>query len=390
MRKYYTSFVLIAFLSFLGSCKNIENGSLQETSGSIEKCINDYVTEWEYKPALEVSVYGKNGVLTYNYKGGYFSVSNDTEISDDSLFILYSITKSMTAAAILDLVDSNRLSLTNIIGDFFQNLNPIYINTDATIEELLTHRSGIQDYTDNSSIIYDNPYAQNRDWNPAAILDYISRPADNRGSFIYSSSNYILLGMIIEKITDNNLYDFFEEKFFVPCNVNMLLYPQSKLGLNNIVHPHVYPDTFMGLSGDGKTPIDISNLIKAINELSIKCSWAAGGMVGNSENTAKWGYELLSENGTVKNSIRNKIVNSVRQFSDASSLSDAYGFGIRKLMYSGCEFLGSYGRSFGCENLMFYNKDKDVCIVVLSASNTRADGNPNIDELMYAIFDSIL
>lgn len=47
-----------------------------------------------------------------------------------------------------------------------------------------------------------------------------------------------------------------------------------------------------GFLGDGKTPIDLSTLIKNINELSIKCSWAAGGAVSNAENTVIWGYEL--------------------------------------------------------------------------------------------------
>lgn len=386
MKKICRLCILILFV--LTSCKN-ENVENHTISDKIEQCINAYITKWDYKPALEVSVYGKKGKEKYNYKGGYFSVSNKTHLNDDNTFILYSITKSMTATVIIDLVNQEKLSLNNTIEDFFQDLNRIYINNDATIEELLTHRSGIQDYTDNPALIYNNPFLKNEDWDPIKILDYIKIPADDRGKFIYSSANYILLGMIIEKVTGQKLYDYFQEKLFIPCGITLSLYPQEGIDIEKIVHPHVYPNTFMGLYGDGNTPIDITNQIKNVNELLIKCSWSAGGVVGNAENTSLWGYELLSVNGCMEASINSCILESVSKFSNEMSLSDAYGFGIRKIIYSNYELIGSYGRSIGSENLMFYNKDKDVCIVILSSSNTKTDGNPNIDELLFSIFDTI-
>ncbi len=380
------NFLIVLSIFFIFSCKNT-NDVKQDFSNDIETCIERYVSKWNYKPALEVSVYGKKRTLIYNYLGGYFSLSNNSKVNEDSLFILYSITKSMTASAVIDLVNNGKLSLNDTVGDFFYNLDPIYINNDATIEELLTHRSGIQDYTGNPALIYDNPFLRNDNWNPLEILNYISIPADARGSFIYSSANYLLLGLIIEKVTSVPLCNYLQENFFHHCNINMQLYPQETINLNNIVKPHVYPNTFMGLSGDGKTPIDLSTLIKDINELSIKCSWAAGGVVSNAENTVIWGYELLSENGKIDFSVRKNILDSVAQFSSGTSLSNAYGFGVRKIEHSGYELIGSYGRSFGCENLMFYNKEKDICIVILSSSNTKSDGNPNIDELLFSIFD---
>ncbi|MCQ2582360.1 MAG: beta-lactamase family protein [Treponema sp.] len=346
-----------------------------------------YVSKWDYKPALEVSVYGKEGTLSYHYRGGYFSITDDLSVSENSLFILYSITKSITATAVIDLINMGKLSLNDKVEDFFQDLNPLYINNDATIEELLTHRSGIQDYTENPALIYKNPFSYENSWDPLVILDYITIPADKRGTFIYSSTNYLLLGIIVEKVSGVSLCDYFQDKIFQPCNITMQLYPQDGIQICDIVHPHVYPNTFMGLYGDGKTPIDISTQVLNINELSIKCSWAAGGVVSNANNTAIWGYELLSENGKINIQIREKILESISKFSSNTSFYNAYGFGIRKLYYSGYELVGSYGRSLGCENLMFYNKDKDICIVILSGSNTKADGNPNIDELMFSIFD---
>lgn len=384
MRMSFFGLVLCVF--FFCSCEKINESKLK-SSDNFEACVQSYIKKWEYKPALEISIYGNEGTINYQYKGGYASISNNIKVDENSLFILYSITKSMTAFAIIDLVNKGKLMLDDKLGNFIQNLNPIYINEDATIEELLTHRSGIQDYTDNPALIYNNPFMNRNDWNPLILLDYISYPGERRGNFIYSSTNYVLLGMIIEKITGDLLCDYFQKVIFDKYNVNMMLYPENKININNIVNPHVYPNTFMGLYGDGITPIDISTLIKDINELTIKCSWAAGGVVSDAKNTSIWGYELLSEKGRIDSSIRNKILDSVSQFSSKTNLSDAYGYGIRKIEYSGYIFFGSYGRSYGSENLMFYNKDKDICIVILSSSNTKSNGNPNIDELMFSLFE---
>lgn len=61
------------------------------------------------------------------------------------------------------------------------------------------------------------------------------------GTFIYSSANYLLLGLIIEKVTGVLLCDYLQEKLFQQCNINMQLYPQEGININDIVKPHVYP-----------------------------------------------------------------------------------------------------------------------------------------------------
>ena len=145
----------------------------------------------------------------------------------------------------------------------------------------------------------------------------------------------------------------------------------------------------MSLIGDGEHPIDITDIIRNVCELQAKCGWAAGGMIGTAPPTAFWGYQLLSNNGCIDNSIRSCILSSVEQFTESTPSSSAYGVSVRKVFHNHRAFIGSYGRGIGDENLMFYNTDKDVCIVILSSSNTRNDGNPNIDELLFSLYESI-
>ena len=350
------------------------------------KVVYKYIDKYNYNAAISVSIYG--GDVKYDFASGMSSLSLGGNNTIDSQHLLFSITKSFVAAVILNLAKEDKLALNNKVYDYLPELNPIYINGDATIEELLTHRSGISDYTDNPDLILNNPFYGVSKWEPLLLLNYIQTPANPRGDFIYSSSNYILLGRIAEIVSGTSLNTlikrFFEEQI---GSIELRLSPQDVVDYDSLTHPHVYPNTFLNLDGDGVTLIDLSEVVTGICELQAKCSWAAGGMVGSAKETAIWGYNLLSFNGSVIQFVRESIMNSVHAFVESDPPSSAYGMAIRKLFYKSKEFVGSYGRSVGDENLMFYNADKDVCIVILTSSNTRDDGTPNIDELMFSIYD---
>lgn len=329
------------------------------------KTVYEYVDKWNYNSAISVSVFGSD--ISFNYAGGYASLSTKLENTETTPHILYSITKSFTAASILKLKKEGKLELSDRLDKYVTGLSDIYVNNDATIEELLTHRSGIADYTSNPQIIINNPFKSNAEWNAEKILDYIESPADERGKLIYSSTNYIILGMIIEEVAGIPLNQYISENFLTPLGLTDLkVAPQDSIVYQSLAHPHAYPGTFMGLVGDGINPIDINNIISDANEMLAKCGWAAGGMVGTSDKAAKWGYNLLSSNGSVDSDIRNTITGSLSGFTESDSPSVAYGIATRKLFHNGKEFIGSYGRSIGDENLMFYNPDKDVCITILS------------------------
>ena len=389
MKSLFINLLTVCTLIFFTACKNIESNCNKSTSEKIEQVICNYVKKWDYKPAISVSVISKMYELNYNYANGFSSISNKTKNEVQTPHFVYSITKSFIASAILKLKNEGKLSLEDSISKYIQNINTIYINSNATIKELLSHRSGISDYTENPALIYNNPFSKSNDWNAQTILSFVEKPSESSGNFLYSSTNYILLGMIIEKITNEKVNIYLNKKISSPMNISVLLYPEDEVDLTKVSHPHCYPNTFMEFSGDGKTPIDIADIIPNVLELLGKCGWTAGGIVSTAKEISKWGYNLLSFNGTIEKELREEIINSVSLFTDKNTEQIAYGYGIRKLFYKDYEFLGSYGRSIGDENLMFYNKDKDVCIVILTSSNMKKDKTPNIDSLMYEIFECI-
>lgn len=90
------------------------------------------------------------------------SVSQGITNELETPHFIYSITKSFFAASIIQLEKEGKLSLSDSLDKYVQDTNRIYINPDATIKELLSHRSGINDYTESPSIIYNNPFFLDR------------------------------------------------------------------------------------------------------------------------------------------------------------------------------------------------------------------------------------
>ena len=138
---------------------------------------------------------------------------NDTH----TRFPILSLTKSFTATAILKLQEEGKLSVKDKLSKYF----PDYKYGDkVTIEELLTHSSGIINYTDivgeEDSSIINHPIPKEK------VLEvFYRKPLEfSPGSrFSYSNSGYFLLGLIIEKVTGKPYEEFVKENIFNPLGM---------------------------------------------------------------------------------------------------------------------------------------------------------------------------
>ncbi len=363
----------------------------------LNKLTELFVEKYNIKTAISVSVQNENINFYKNY--GLTSLSDKNVCTDKTLHYIYSISKTFTSALTLTLIEQNIVDINKTIEYYLpelfsekylgtKDLN-LYINKDATIKELLNHTSGIYDFAKNSKLYNTSNSIFSEPWNPEYILDYIEYPKEKIGTYIYSSTNYILLGLIIQKATGKKLNSLFEEYFYKPLKISMTyLAPQDELNYSAIAHPHVYPNTDFNLTGDGFTPIDLTKILTPFVYLIGKASWSSGGMVSNASSIAKWGYELYSEKGNaISKHTRNQLYKSIIDIN--SDKSEVYGYGIRKLFYKDFEFTGTYGRSAGSENLLFYNEMYDTSFCILSNSNMNKKNYPNIDELLFWLFECV-
>jgi CubicO group peptidase (beta-lactamase class C family) len=183
----------------------------------------------------------KNGEVIFEDYKGYSNFSDKTAILPETPIHLASISKTFTGMAALKLWEEERLDLKAPVTKYIAN----FPYTDVTIEQLLSHRSGLPDYTyfmetnkytaikvktkrgrwvkKLKLIKAESPFRQGL-YNNQDVLDYMvsKRPAPaampNR-VFKYCNTNFVVLALIIEKITGKDFPTYMAETIFKPLKM---------------------------------------------------------------------------------------------------------------------------------------------------------------------------
>jgi CubicO group peptidase (beta-lactamase class C family) len=174
----------------------------------LDELMNAYVKVNKFNGSVLVARKGK--ILLekgYGLRNAALNMTNDP----NSIFRIYSITKPFTSTLIFQLVEQGKLSLTDKLSKFY----PVFPKGDSiTIEHLLTHTSGIYDYTRGHNM---------PDQSEASFIQFISgKPFDFTAgtSWAYSNSGYWLLGFIIEKITGMKYEEAVRKFIFTPLHMD--------------------------------------------------------------------------------------------------------------------------------------------------------------------------
>ncbi|HUR67490.1 MAG TPA: serine hydrolase domain-containing protein [Chitinophagaceae bacterium] len=167
----------------------------------------------------------KDGAVIYEkYCGKIDLRKNDTLTANTALHIA-STSKTFTGIAILRMVQEDKLSLNDTISKFF----PGFPYQGITVKMLLTHRSGLPNYlyfmSNNKWGLdekgkWNHQYARNEDVVNMMMEkkpDLTGRPD---GRFNYCNTNYVLLAMIIEKLSGKSFPEYMQQKFFTPLQMH--------------------------------------------------------------------------------------------------------------------------------------------------------------------------
>ncbi len=159
----------------------------------------------------------KNGEIIYEKYSGLTDLRKKDSITAETALHIASTSKTFTATAVLRLIQENKLSLNDTITKFF----PALPYPGITVQMLLSHRSGLPNY------IY---FADHSDWDKKKkatnedILQIMYRDQPKRSyppgkRFYYSNTNFMLLAMIVEKVTGKTFPEYMQQKFFGPLQM---------------------------------------------------------------------------------------------------------------------------------------------------------------------------
>jgi CubicO group peptidase (beta-lactamase class C family) len=245
----------------------------------------------------------KNGQVVYRKAFGLANLELKTPMRPEMVFRLCSVTKQFTAAAIIMLVEAGKLNLSDDITKFF----PDY-PTDGkkiTVENLLTHTSGIPDYINK---IW--PARIGEPFTPNELIELFKHehlefePGTKEG---YSNANYILLGAIIEQLSGQNYGTFINERIFKPLGMTRSVYERNQ---------ELLPGRVSGyLQKEGRY---INAAFYQTSQL-----YAAGALDSTVDDLARWDAAIGSDR-LLKHS---SWVRIFTPFKLAKGQTSAYGFG---------------------------------------------------------------
>jgi CubicO group peptidase (beta-lactamase class C family) len=259
----------------------------------------------------------KNGKIVYKKGFGMADIELNVPMQADMVFRLGSTTKQYTAIAILQLVEQGKISLQDSIQKFIKDF-PNKGHT-ITIENLLTHTSGIIDYQALDTKASRENFYYRKDYNPKEIIDFFKDEplAFVPGSkFGYSNSNYFLLGYIIELVSGENYKDYMQKHIFDAAGLSHTYYGGYK---------DIIPNRVNGYARyNGK--------YENADYLSMTIPYAAGALASNVEDMFKW-HQALYAYQLVKKELLDKAFTPFK-LADGSFSNYGYGWFIKYLQGS--------------------------------------------------------
>jgi D-alanyl-D-alanine carboxypeptidase len=160
----------------------------------------------------------RDGVPIFKKAYGFANISFGVPNQIDTKFNLGSMNKMFTATAIMQLVEKGKIKLDGKIIDYV----PDYLNKDVanrvTIHHLLTHTSGLGNYwTPEYMRASKDLYREVEDYLPLFVDDPLLFEPGSQ--FSYSNAGFMVLGLIIEKVTSENYFDYVRENIYKPAGM---------------------------------------------------------------------------------------------------------------------------------------------------------------------------
>lgn len=291
---------------------------------------------------------------------GYSDKENKIIMNPEDVMFSGSTGKTFCAAIILQLIDEGKLGVDDQISKYFGQeewFDKIPNAHDVTIRMLLNHTSGIPRYVFDDSVwktVQENP---DKTWTGVERLAYIfdAKPVHEAGKgWAYSDTNYIILGMLIEKLTENDYYSELSNRILKPYELTKT-YPGNSREIPGLVTGYTgYTEIFhlpeKVLLGNGKF---------AFNP---QMEFTGGGIACTASDLAKWG----------------KIYYSGKLFSDKSlqmlrtdsgfktSLADNAGYGFAAFIWNDNDQI-SYGHTGmfpGYVTIVEYIPALNICLAM--------------------------
>lgn len=244
-----------------------ENNNMSSADlGKIDDAVNKYM-DFQSVTGLSLAV-SKNGKLVYAKGFGYANPETFEEMSPNHTLRIMSVSKSVTAAGIMKLLDAKKITMnqkvfgpSGILGkDFTTPANLSQLN-DITITQLLHHTSGLR--TCNGEPVFWDKTKTKKDAMKVLLSDKNLFDSIPGTKYIYSNTGYFILSMVIEKLSEQSYENFIRRNVLIPSGVSSSMYVGLASGeirkgeAHYIKHESPNMELWSGFGGWVARPIDL-------------------------------------------------------------------------------------------------------------------------------------
>lgn len=328
--KLILSFAIITFLFAI----NIAIGQTNFDKIKLDSLVDVLSSNNKFMGCITIS---KNGKVLYNKACGISSVDNNSNIlsTTKTEYRIGSTSKMFTSVMIFQLIEENKLSQETKLSDFFPDIPN---SKEISISNLLNHRSGIYDFTRAKDYLNWNTKSKT----PSEMLKIIS---SGKPSFkpnkkaAYSNSNYVLLGYIIEKITNKDYSTNLKERI------------TDKIGLKNTY----YGGAITGSKNECFSYKYNNDKWVQESETDLSIPGGAGAIVSTTNDLTAFITTLFNGKLITKNSL-----------SDMTTIKDTYGKGIFQEIFYGKTAFGHTGSIDEFRSRLYYLNNDSTSIALCS------------------------
>ncbi len=299
----------------------------------------------------------------YLKAAGVTSLEDPRPVQVDDRFEIGSNTKAFTVILALQLQDEGVLSMDDPLSKWLPELAAQIPNGDqVTLRQMAGNTSGIWDYADplmQPIVDANDQEGLAQSYTPQELVDYAI--ANGSPDFApgegwhYSSTNFILLGMVVEAATGKSLAELYQERIFDPLEMTSTSYLEGSPEPGSIV------DGYYAISGDELTNMTNWNATQG---------GAAGAIVSTAEDMSRFigglvGGELLQ--GT---SLDAMFDFRELDISEGGGVFAGYGLGIIDFQTNGFSALGHAGQTAGFQSVWFFVPESATAFVLLTNSGS--------------------
>jgi D-alanyl-D-alanine carboxypeptidase len=284
---------------------------------------------------------------------GVSDLEQQTPMRPDMHMRIGSVTKTMTATVVLQLVDEGVFTLDDTLAGLLPNVARSIPHAEGiTVRHLLSMRSGIFNVVKDESFFPQVLADPTRPWTPEEMIALVAThdPEFAPGTdFSYSNTNFVLLGMIVEDRTEQPIAEVLDRRLFTPLGMVRTSLPDDATLPEPFSHGYI------------TDPRSDAGALADFTVFNATAAWAAGGVVSTVGDLHLW-LKALVDGSLLSDELQRERLDFIPVKRDPGEPSYGYGLGIANLDGQ----IGHDGSVLGFNSLAVYRPETAESTIVLA------------------------